>query len=193
MSRALRIPLNLKCIIVASVFSLTGIATAATVYQSIGPSGQVRFSDTPSEGASPVTLPAVQTYQSTAVSESGRVTQAVKTAPVYRQVSIVCPNSGETVHNGTAGVAVQANANPALLKNHRYQLLLDNIPYKDAQQANSWTLANLNRGTHTLIVAIVDAKGNILMQSPKTVIYVQQTSVMAKLQLASAELPVVRF
>lgn len=192
MSHASRIPLNLKCIIVASIFSFTGMATAETVYQSIGPSGQVKFSDMPTEGASLVTLPAVQTYQSTVVSESGRV-EAVKTAPaVYQNVSIICPNNGETVHNGMGGVVVQANTNPALLKNHCYQLLLDNIPYKDAQPANSWTLANLSRGTHTLVVAIVDAKGGTIIQSAKTVIYVQQSSVMAKLPLASVGLPVVR-
>ncbi len=84
----------------------------------------------------------------------------------YESVQVVSPQPEETIHNNNGDVEVTVSASPSL--NHatgdRYTLLLDGAVVASGTRGH-FSLTNIDRGAHTLVVQVVSADGAVLVAS----------------------------
>lgn len=85
----------------------------------------------------------------------------------YRVPRIVRPKNAETIHDNTGAVLVEVSLRPALAvrAGHRLRVLLDDAMRPEEWTAAHFSLQEVDRGTHTLQVIVVDGDGNRLAVS----------------------------
>ncbi|TRX74653.1 DUF4124 domain-containing protein [Pseudomonas mangiferae] len=99
--------------------------------------------------------------------------------PSYSLLRIIVPEPDAMVNNGTGDVIVTATSEPGLMAGHSFRLQLDGKPAGEGRSP-VFPLTNLDRGTHTLAVEILDAKGRILERTPSQPLHVQRMSLSQK-------------
>lgn len=151
------------------------LSVAAAVYKSIGPDGQVIYSDQPQPGARAVDLPALppapppaasttQAAPNFAPAASGQDKAAFKG---YSTFALVKPTPDETVRENSGVVDVEMTLDPALNteEGHKITVLLDGKPALEGLTAAQGKLENVERGAHTVQAQVSDAAGKILISS----------------------------
>lgn len=93
-------------------------------------------------------------------------------------ITIVSPKAGETIHDNAGNVAVviiigDGAAAPA---GAGIRVLLDGQPYGPTRNSVAFTLADVERGEHTLQVQLVSAAGKMLVSSEIVTFYMWQAS-----------------
>jgi hypothetical protein len=167
-------------------FLLLGVALtagAADIWRWKDAEGVVHYSDTPVAGAERIVVAGSQPS-----SESSRPAPAPATitapgkAPAaqtvrYTRCAITQPENDQVffaINSVDASVAVE----PYLQPGHRVQVLLNGSPYaKWPESATGATLTDLNRGSYTLAVRVVDANGRALCTGPVINFHVRQPSI----------------
>jgi len=86
-------------------------------------------------------------------------------ATIRYQLQILSPAADEAIRNNAGSVSVTVQAEPALQPGHAYQVLLDGQPFGAPGEETTFELSNVDRGTHQLAVAVVDAQERVLQQS----------------------------
>ena len=162
-------------------------AAQPPVYESKDKAGPV-FSDRPSQGAKPLDLPPPNVIQTPASPKQKAAPSAP--APAYTSLAVTAPANGDTIHSNTGAFDVRVKTVPALgaSAGDRIRLKLDGnaLPsgYKsgkirltdaDWQSAGSSTSAE-----HTLQAAIVDATGNVKIESAPVSFFVRRAAVGGK-------------
>lgn len=79
--------------------------------------------------------------------------------PVYQSLRIILPEPDATINDNNGNLVVTAVSEPALRRDHYFQLLLDDKPYGGPSKSPVFSITDLDRGTHQLAVQIV-AEGN---------------------------------
>ncbi len=97
-------------------------------------------------------------------------------AAIRYQLQILSPAADEAIRNNAGTVSVTVEAEPALQPGHFYQLLLDGEPFGAPGEQTSFQLSNVDRGTHQLAVAVVDAQERVLQQSESRSFHLIRTS-----------------
>jgi hypothetical protein len=153
----------------------------AGIYQWIDDKGVTHFSDTPHEGASPVSLPDEQLYSSPNASstvktdKSTKKLQGMQTA--YQLLQIAKPNNKETIWSNPGIIPVMVAIQPALTGTDSLQLLLDGSPMGEPQQQSAFMLTGVPRGEHKLSVQILNDKGGVVKTSEDVTVYLQKAQV----------------
>lgn len=151
----------------------------AQVYRWVGADGVVHYTDTPpTKTAKPVKLPPLQSYQpgtdaeapSSPVEGIGQTAPTTPTTPPAPRIT--APQSQATIRDAQHQVTVDVNV--ALKPDEGL------IYYLDGQAQNStpthlthYQFNGVERGTHTLSVAITDADGKPLATSTPVTIYMK--------------------
>lgn len=157
-------------------FALPAIATEAWRWKD--DKGVVHYSDTKVPGAERVTLPSPPTI--------GTVAPSATAAPVpppapfkYSECVVVAPGNDQ-VFNAVNSVAATVRISPRLLQEHRLQVLLDEAAYA-AWPGGMLTskIDNINRGTHTLSVVVLDEKKQPVCTGPAVTFHVRQPSLLS--------------
>ncbi len=146
------------------------------VYKSRDAQGNVIFSDTSSERASPVTVPPTNTIPVVAAPARPVAPPATgdTTAAAGYALAIVTPVEGQTVFSATGALDVSLSVSPALQPGHSLRLLLDGAPAGLPQQG-SLTLGGLGPGPHTLQAQVVDSNGEIVQSSGTVTVQMQRS------------------
>ncbi len=169
-----------------------GPTVAATkVYRTVDENGNVIFTDVPPgergvpEGGNTteVDIDAVNSYEPTSrrTDASGRELWIVDglesdgeeagLTVVYNSLTVQSPAPEEAVRANDGTVHIAGSVQPDLGTDHRVRLVLDGAPHSDAS-APHFTLTNMDRGAHTVMLQIVDANGTALINSTTTTFYV---------------------
>jgi len=98
-------------------------------------------------------------------------------AGAYRSLRIVQPAADEPVRDNAGNVTVIAAVEPDLHRRHELQLLLDGA-VRQSGRSPTFQLENVDRGTHTVEVRIVDENGNTVTASDPSVFHLQRRSVL---------------
>jgi hypothetical protein len=140
--------------------------------------GVTQFSDRPVPGARRITI-----YSSSAAPAAGPVTggpaPAATAAPdsqaaaSYQSLEIWSPASGESFFGTDAAVIVRLRSEPSLAPKDRLLLYLDGKLVEGSANSYDYTLANLERGAHSLSAVIVDAAGEEKIRSAPRVFHVK--------------------
>ena len=146
------------------------------VYKHTNPDGSVTFSDVPTKkDAKPIKLPPTSTYSPPPPSrtESSTRPKPAETVVSYESVSITSPSNDTAVRNNAGNLTISFSVNPSLNPGHSYVLLMDGKNVGEGT-AGSVQLTNLDRGSHTFTVQVVDANKEMIIQSSAVVVHLQR-------------------
>jgi hypothetical protein len=164
--------------------ALVSLPLCAQVYTHVDAEGNRVFSGHPlHEHSQPVALPPINRLPSVLPVE----TQPRSVAPAehsalqtYQWVRILQPAADATYRDGAGNLSVLAGSEPALHPGHAYQLLFDDQPLGSAASQPRFQLHNLDRGSHRLVVEIVDAIGTSLIRSAEQTVHIHRPSLAQK-------------
>ena len=97
----------------------------------------------------------------------------------YQSLAIVAPADQATIHDNQGRIQVDAQASPPLSADtgDRFVFIVDGVPMLPSR-AGSLSLEQMDRGSHTLQVQIVDQAGNTRIASPTTTVYLWHASAL---------------
>lgn len=142
-----------------------------TVYRSIDKNGNAVFTDQATENAQEIEIKETATYTETVPT----YTPTSKTKNVYKSIgytslSILQPASEEAIRSNSGNLTVSYSLQPALESKHSTELLIDGSPVQSSGSGGSFSLTNIDRGTHTLMVQVIDDSGSVLITSDSVMI-----------------------
>ena len=155
---------------------------AQTVYESKDKAGPV-FTDRPSPGGKALDLPPPNVIQTPALPKQGAA-PAPAPAP-YASLAIASLENEGTIHSNTGDFTIRVRSAPALraAAGDRIRVKFDGAllasKYSTGTvniRATDWPAAADENAQHTLQVAIVDRKGNTLIESAPVRFYVRRAT-----------------
>jgi len=156
------------------------------VYKTVGPNGEVTFSDTPTPGATELDVkpapsykaPPLPTPSTTPADQSAGQPGQHQAGGSYKLVSILAPADDATVINTPGDVQVTVLVEPPLRtgRGDRIRLLLDGKAVDTGEKPN-FSLHNVDRGTHHLQAEVIDRSGATLSQSSSSTFHLHRPSV----------------
>lgn len=161
---------------------------ASGIYKTTDANGNTVFTDVPpasgDRSGEPVELKETNTWQAPRsgetsdrtpwiVDETGADTASEDTFVPYSTLAIVAPVHDSSLRENSGFVSVAVELIPPLAADHRLRILLDGKP---AGQGSStiFPLENVDRGTHSLIVEVVNETGASLQQSTAATFHMQR-------------------
>jgi len=153
-------------------------STQAQVYRTVDKDGNVIFTDQATEGAVEVEIKELETIkslESTSPASSPAANQVQ--AKQYASLEITSPQNELAIRDNAGNITVTVAATPRLRSGHKLALYLDGAEHASGQ-TTSFQLQNLDRGTHQLRVAVVDAEGQEQISSATVTIHLLRFSGM---------------
>ena len=169
-----------KILTVTLLYMGLTFSVQAEVYKWTDEAGNIIYSDRPQPGVekieeidvtkgtyyTPPTLPAIKPPAATTKKEP----------PVYEIVEIRQPQQDDTIRDNQGYVQVSLRTVPDLKQDHSYQLYLDGEPIYDPFVYNVVRIPNVDRGSHSLEVRIVDADGAEITASEPVTFHLHRAS-----------------
>jgi hypothetical protein len=147
-------------------------ATKDQVYKWVDKDGVVHYSNQPpTDNAKPAKLPPLHTYKGgtnpnlNKYAKPGAAGASATAAGVSSQIEVVTPSRDETFRSGERMVPVAVVVTPQLVEGQKLIYLLDGTPASAPTTDTSFALTGVERGSHTVSVALVDALGETLATS----------------------------
>jgi hypothetical protein len=174
-----------RWMIAAALAACATAPMAQTVYESKDKAGPV-FSDKPSLGAKPVQLEPPNVVSPPVATPAPA--QPAASAPAYRRLQITRPAPLDSIHSNDGSFGIAAQLSPPLRPDDRVRVLIDGnlVPtvFRSTSPritTNDWQSAALgDRGEHSLQLAVVDANGMPLIESPVVSFYLHRAAVGGK-------------
>jgi len=175
-------------IISASMLAASSQAAGSRIYKTVDEDGNVVFTDVPpKEGEksqavaveTPNTFdPAPGTAETRDAWNIDQSADAEQTDSVgYQSAAIVSPSDDSSVRENAGNVSVVAELEPELQPGHKVRLMLDGKPEQEGRQT-AFMLLNVDRGTHSANIEVVDASGNVLIVSEPITFTLQRYSIL---------------
>jgi len=168
-----------RTILLGFVALLLSLPVAAAVYMEKDAEGNTVFTDRPSsENAKPIKLTPPSIYKAPAIptpSDSPSTDQN-NDAQGYEFVTITHPADDSPIRENSGALEVNIDLIPALKPDHRFVLLLDGIPATEGQ-GTTLRLQNIDRGTHTIQVQIVDDSNNVIISSESVTFHMLRVAI----------------
>ena len=171
---------NMKnlCLLIALIFSVN---LNAQIYRTIDKDGNAVFSDVETDGSEEIELTEPSQVESLSVnplpprenSSRDKREKAFK----YESIVITSPNDDEALRNNSGSITINASIEPQLRYGHMIILYLDGEEHMSSQSP-TFSLSELNRGTHTARISIKDESGKILISSKTTTFHLQRHSAL---------------
>jgi len=174
---------RVKMIFSMLVLLLLSAVAMAEVFRWTDESGQQHFSDhRPAQTSEDAELVAPELYHSPPVGWQGTTSlPATPTRPArdastnasdnqsgtayYSQLRVQEPANDATFWSAPGEVQVVLGLNPPLRETDRILIYLDGAPQGEGFAETSVSLQNIDRGTHSISAAVIDAAGRVLLQS----------------------------
>jgi hypothetical protein len=155
---------------------LIALPAAAQIYKYTDADGNTAYSNQPPDGvkAQPVELPPLNRVEPQAPSAPPvEATSREQPRSAYEVLELTNLPTTEALraNNGTFTVSVLIK--PRLQGPHLLRLLLDDQPYGQPSNVPILQLVNIDRGTHSLAVQVIDGE-NLVQQSPTVTFTVQR-------------------
>lgn len=163
----------MKGILILLMLVSLPLMAADTGYRIVHPDGTVEFTDDATRGGEEIPLREAPTYKSAPVapSPSSEGTSSASEQPqtrAYETVTILSPQSEQTIWYDGTGVGVSVQITPPLAADHHVVIEMDGNEVASGR-GSSFSISGVYRGSHSLKAAVVDAQGNrLLISSPVT-------------------------
>lgn len=151
-------------------------AFAETVYKTVDREGNAVFSDTKTDGAEIIKIQKAQTVDSPEISSSKYIKKENKPIePNYTSLEITNPLNDATIHSGSGDFSVNIDLQAELKENDTIVLFLDGKQVQSGRALNFF-LTNLDRGTHTIDVAVINEEDVVMIRSSKVTFHLRRMS-----------------
>jgi len=156
------------------------LAAKDEVYRWVDADGVIHYgSKPPTKDAKPAELPQLQTYKpgtssnpGTASPQNFPVARSAPAAPVPLSLRITAPVEGETFRDPQGVITVTVAVEPEAPAGVLFRFFLDGVVQnKKPWAAPSYTFTEVERGEHSISVALVDAEGAELKRTAPVRIY----------------------
>ncbi|MFQ5642073.1 MAG: DUF4124 domain-containing protein [Thiogranum sp.] len=170
---------KVKFTVLAAILLTWMASLQAAVYKSVDAQGNVVYTDEPTGNGKPVDLPPLSTIPPPKYTLSKPSVQSDTPDAGYKQLSIASPTADETLRDNTGAVPVSAAIEPALnvTAGHLFQFYLDGQTQGEPTASARIVLANVDRGTHNVSVAVIDAEGKEVMRSDPVPFHLHRQSI----------------
>lgn len=161
------------------MISVSGLV-GADVYKWVDEQGNYVFSDQPRPGAEKVDLPEPMTYTPAPVKSKPAGTGKVESGVRYTRLEVAEPQPDATVRDNEGRVPVSVSLEPTLdtAAGHRIAITIDGVAQENRSDSPNFSLVNLERGTHTLQVSVVDGNGTTLIESEPVTFHLHRHSAL---------------
>ena len=169
----------MRYLLIVLMFAVCASSGAQEIYRSVDKDGNVIFSDVPTKGAAKVQLKETTTIKSLKVEsspETGSVPEKTEIIP-YKSIAITTPADDEAIRDNAGNVGVQVALEPSLLPGHEIIVYLDGKEQAQGTGA-SFSLQNIDRGTHQLRTSVKGPDGHILISSKSVTFHLLRHSVI---------------
>ncbi|PCJ32342.1 MAG: hypothetical protein COA90_03570 [Gammaproteobacteria bacterium] len=169
----------MKYFILSALFF--SLVAHADVYRSVDQYGNTVYSDIEDETSEKVVIDIAPSYTAVAVEAELPIFEEEvaeeNIIPNYK-LTIVSPSQNESLHNPESIiVAVELMPELNALRNDKLLFKLDGKEVTAASTSLNTVLTGVERGSHILLVSVVDKKGKVLKKSKSTLFHVHRTSV----------------
>jgi hypothetical protein len=96
----------------------------------------------------------------------------------YQSLRIVAPAHDEGLRDNAGNVTIRTELVPDLRAGHLLQLYMNGTLVQSVRSGNTFQLTEVDRGTHTIEVRVVDASGSHLIRSAPSTFHLQRRSVL---------------
>lgn len=164
----------MRSLIYLLLLGLSSVALAAEedddVYRYVDEKGVIHFTDKPpTKGAKPLNLPKVQTFKA----NSGNSTASTPTPPPaipQFSLAITSPTPDQTIRDTSTDLNVSVSVLPGLVGGYGLIYSLNGQAQNDTPiDQTSFTLSGVERGSHSVTVALVNDKGDEVASSAVTI------------------------
>ena len=151
----------------------------AEVYKSINADGEVVYSDTRTQGAEAVKLPALPTYTPPPVTPSTPSKAETVEKAVYEDFVFLKPEDNATIRNNQGIINAELKLTPGLRskRNHRVQFYLDGEAYGKPGNSIRTTMSNVDRGEHSLTASVLDANGDAIISAAPVIVHLHRQTI----------------
>lgn len=168
--------LSMWKIVIIVLLAGSGFATAG-VYRWVDENGQIHFSDKAKAGAEQIKLKETSVYTPPAEIDPDAADQTKPDAGAadaninpdtvleYEVISVVSPENNQVVRSTEGTVDISVELRPGLQPGHKIRVYLNGTQAAQDLETTQITLQNMDRGTHSLEVAVIDDKNNELKRS----------------------------
>ncbi len=145
-----------------------------SVYKSVDEAGNVMFSDQARPGAEVIIIDTPKAPTRPAIKLRPTTLPAEPPPPDfagYERIAILQPQQDETIWNNTGNIPIAVQLVPELQTSlgHQVVLEMDGDFIGEGQSSPQFQLTNVDRGSHSIRVLVLDADGRKLsMSSPVT-------------------------
>lgn len=153
---------------------LSAAAANGAVYKIVNPDGTVSYSDRPQEGAEKVRVAPVQTYEAPNLPKLQPDAKAGEFAG-YDVFKVVSPDDDQTFRDEGGVVKVRLSLSPGLHSDHTITIFMDGQDLGGKPRSTSLTLQNVDRGSHTIRAAVVDAGGKQMASTDPVTFHLHRT------------------
>ncbi len=168
---------TVKQIVLLTALLVPVAGPLAAIYKSVDEYGNVVYTDEPGADAKPVELPPLSTVPAPkSGTPAAEPAGAGQPAAVYQQITIVSPAPDATIRDNTGAVAISVTTEPALAEGHGFIYYLNGDAQGEPVPSSELSLQNVDRGTHDVEVAVVDASGKELIRSESVRFYLHRQS-----------------
>ena len=160
---------------------LIALPAAAQIYKYTDSNGNTAFTNQPPDGikAEVIELPPLNSVETPKPSSpvqsppSESRPSASRPEAAYQVLELTDLPAGEALRANNGTFTVNVLIKPRLQGPHLFRLLLDDQPYGQPSNVPILQLVNIDRGTHSLAVQVIDGE-NIVQQSPTVTFTVQR-------------------
>lgn len=163
----------MRCLIILMLF-FTSYLALADVYKKVDENNRTSYSDKHTKGAKKIKLPLVQHYSPVTVAPIDDVYVDKDKPKRYNTISMTQPQPEATVRNNHGLVRVDVITAPELREEDRFIIFLDGKQEGNPQISHSFTLTGIDRGTHTVMVKVLDPNGHVVAQTDEVVFHLHR-------------------
>ena len=167
------------------LLSLCSLALQASnvdeVYRWIDKNGVVHYSDKQINGAEkiPINVAPSNKVETPAPSDNAAPTKPMPVAEKSNtkyQASISSPEHDSTIYDNNGNISVVTAITPAFEDGQTLQLLIDGTPVGEKHQSTTLMATNIDRGSHSLQVQLIDKNGKIIASSQIITVHLRRAS-----------------
>ena len=153
-----------------------GTLAAEQVYKIVDATGRVIYTDTPpaDNSAKQLELPPINQLPVSKAEQVDKLSSDNELFGGYSVVDLVAPVDESLVHFDQQNIIVQLALTPELQVGHLVQFYLDGAIYGRPVAATSYSISNLQRGSHTVSARIITAEGETVANSQSVRVHVQR-------------------
>ncbi|MDX2316559.1 MAG: DUF4124 domain-containing protein [Gammaproteobacteria bacterium] len=160
-----------------SVMLTMGTVHAGSIYKYTLPNGNVVYSDKPppADQGEKVTLEPLQSFTLPPPPplEDSTAKNTTPEPAGYETFQVTDPTNDATIRDNGGNVRVSLRLSPGLQSGHSIEVMMDGQSI-GAGQGTSVTLADVDRGTHTVQAAVKDNEGKEVVRSNSVIFHLKR-------------------